>query len=276
MKAIITAAGRDLDRPSNSSLLLLANKPLIRHQLRALRRAGVTDVTISFRCSEVAEYFRHHSSEGVRVVFDRPGSVCEPAIVVPADVLPCGDLSKPAGCRVPDVGGGMAIRTADDYLAASAIVLGRLAADPQDLTEVMDGVWADWPVFIDPAAAITGPAVLGRNCSIAAGATIIGPCVLGDAAMVCRNAVVSDSIVLPGAAIGASARVASSIIGECFTIGPGAVFDRCIAADGASADEASADEASPAAALPLEPGSLAIEHSPRGRALAGRTRNEGN
>jgi len=270
MKAIIVAAAdRGQNRPYCPSLLLLANKPLIRHQLRALRRAGVTDAIVIFRCYELADYFRHHSSEDVRVVFDRPASTREPAIVLPTDLLPCGDLSKSRVCGVLDADDGVVIRTADDYLTASAIVLGRLAADPQGLTEVRNGVWAEWPVFIDPEATITGPAVLGRNCSIAAGATITGPCVLGQAAMVCRNAAVSGSIVLPGAAIGANARVTSSIISECFTIGPGAVFDRCIAASEALADEAPTEGASWAAALPLEPGSFAIEHSPRGKTFAG-------
>ena len=267
MKAVIIAAGQEQhphqhqQRQFCPSLLLLANKPLIRHQLRAIRKAGITEAIISFRCPEIADYLRHHSSEGVSVVFDRPTAVREPAVVLRADVLPYGDLVEPAGSRAPDADGGMAtIRTADDYLAASATVLGQLATDPQDLSEVMDGVWTDWPAFIDPTAAITGPVVLGRNCSIAAGATIIGPCVLGPAAMVCRNAMVRNSIVLPGAAIGANARVTSSIISECFTIGPGAVFGRCIAMGEDT--------------LPLEPGSLAVEHSPRGRAFAGRTRND--
>ncbi|HUU68132.1 MAG TPA: NDP-sugar synthase [Planctomycetota bacterium] len=267
MKAVIIAPSHDphQQRPFCPSLLLLANKPLIRHQLRAIRKAGITEAVIAFRCPELADYFRHHSNEGVSVLFDRPMALREPAVVLRADVLPFGSLVKPAGSRPPDADDGMlTVNTADDYLAASAMVLGRVAADPQDLTEVMDGVWADWPVFIDPAATITGPVVLGRNCSIAAGATIVGPCVLGHAAMVCRNALVRNSIILPGAAIGANARVASSIIGECFTIGPGAVFDRCIAIDGAS----------PAAALPLDQGSLAIEHSPRGRLLAGRMMND--
>ena len=147
--------------------------------------------------------------------------------------------------------GTLRVATADDYLAATRMLLSRLNSISNGLLSVADGVWSDGPAFIDPDATLAGPVLLGRNCSIAAGATVTGPTVLGDASMVCRNAVVENSIIWPGAAVGSNARIIDSVIAECFTIGPGAVFEHAIAID--------RDRS-----LPLACGSYAVQHSPRG------------
>ena len=160
--------------------------------------------------------------------------------------------------------GTMRIATADAYMAATRMLLERLdggiESAAQHLRLLAHNVWAadsnpPGPAHVAPDATITGPVLLGHNCSIGSGATVVGPAVLGDATMICRNAHVENSCIWPGAAIGAHARVIDSIITRCFTIGPGAAFEHCIALD-----------RSARRAFILQPGSYAIEHSPRGTA----------
>ena len=166
-------------------------------------------------------------------------------------LLRSGERASEQADSVPLSDGTIRIRTADDYAAATRMLLGRLRGDARGLVRIADDVWGDGPVFVDPDATLAGPVLLGRNCSIAAGATVLGPAVLGDASMVCRNATVENSIIGAGAAVGACARITDSIITECFTIGPGAAFDHSIAIDRQQS-------------LPVEPGSYAVQHSPRG------------
>jgi NDP-sugar pyrophosphorylase family protein len=149
------------------------------------------------------------------------------------------------------------IQTVDDYLAATGVLLGGLRGEGGGLRRIGDDVWAAGDVSIAPDAHITGGVLLGRNCWVASGARIIGPTVLADGTMVCRNARVENCVVWAGAAIGSHATLTRSLVTECFTVGPGAVLDRCVGVEG-----------SLTLTLPLETGTHTVHHGPCATASA--------
>jgi mannose-1-phosphate guanylyltransferase len=122
----------------------------------------------------------------------------------------------------------MDIGTPQRYLQATHDILdgeipttiGRaLTASGGVFWEGADGADASAP---DAAGTVHAPAVIGRGCTIAAGATVAGRTVLGAEVTLGPGAHVDSSVLLDGARIGASSRVSRSIVG------PGAeVGDHC-------------------------------------------------
>ncbi|NQT18886.1 MAG: hypothetical protein HQ592_04215 [Planctomycetes bacterium] len=145
------------------------------------------------------------------------------------------------------------VRTVADYLEATRMLLATLRQNSRGLRCIDDGIWTDGTAFIDPDAHLTGDVLLSDNSSVAAGVTLVGPVVLGRGAMVCRNAHVESCVVWAGAAIGSNARLTHSLVTECFTIAPGAVFDHCVSIDRTGARR-----------LPLDPSTYIVQYSPRG------------
>ena len=290
-----------IQTPLPISLVPVVDDTLVKHQLRALKSAGIKKLIVPWDSPELQGYFRTHHSEGIDVSFDvHPAA--GPLIVLAGDVLPGGDLRafldyhaqskaaltvaatpalhEPLGIwtvspGIPEHSNPMLlsrgaqcntraevftladdttqIKTVADYLAATAIVLAKLKEADSRLSYSGDGVWADGAVFIAPGARITGSVFLGQNCSVASGATITGPVVLGEGTMICRNACIENSVLWAGAAVGSNARVTNSLVTECFTIGPGAIFDRCVGVDKDSRNS-----------LPLQTASHIVQYSPRG------------
>jgi len=204
------------------------------------------------------------ASTGAGAVLAVKGPSCSPAgycVVGPGSYQP-GDLAQvlaggPAGAIPVELrtvsNDSFLISTADDYFAASRLLLADPPSGMATLDRGQGDTWLASASCISPRARIVGTVLLGRACSIAEGTLIVGPTVLGDGTMVCRNAFVESSITLPGAAVGAHARVIDSIVTECFTIGPGATFSHCVAEDRTGRRT-----------FPCLRGSYAIETSPRG------------
>lgn len=85
-----------------------------------------------------------------------------------------------------------------------------------------EGVWHLEALPVE--GKIEGPALIGRNVRIAAGANVAGSTV-GDHVKIEEGALVRDAIVLDGARIGAGARIERSIISPGAVIGTGAVIE---------------------------------------------------
>jgi len=288
------------------SLAPLANEALIKHQLRALKAAGITKLVVPSGNPDLHNYWCSHRNEGVEICFDAGGQ-SEPLLVLAPQARPGWELrsftqfharsgapltiavaaadrralgiyavspsaseysnlallhnvglgrSNPHAQTFAITDGSIRIDSVADYLEATRIALAELGENDHNLRRIADTLWTDDLVFIAPTAHITGDVLLGRNCSVGAGATIVGPVVLGEGTMICRNAHVETSVTWAGAAVGANARVTDSLLTECFTIAPGAVFDHCV---GMEIDSNKG--------LPFRPGSHAIEYSPRGLAV---------
>lgn len=97
-------------------------------------------------------------------------------------------------------------------------------------THVSPGVWIGEGCRIDPQARIVGPAVLGRNVVVEAGAVVGSDTVLGNATIVARNARVARTISWADAYFGESSEVTGAtiadrnIIKDHVTVGEGAVI----------------------------------------------------
>jgi mannose-1-phosphate guanylyltransferase len=74
-----------------------------------------------------------------------------------------------------------------------------------------------------PKAQITGPAVMGSNCSIGKGARLIGPVVAGPGCIISENAVIKKSILWHDVRIEPGAQVSNSIIANNCRLGADSV-----------------------------------------------------
>jgi mannose-1-phosphate guanylyltransferase/phosphomannomutase len=106
------------------------------------------------------------------------------------------------------------IGTTDAYLRAHADVLdGRVKVDIAGF-ELSKGVWLGEGAEIDPAAVVEGPAVIGDNCRIEAGARISEYTVLGTDVVVKNDATLERAICHDHVYIGRSARLRGCVIGR--------------------------------------------------------------
>ena len=75
------------------SLVMLADAALIRHQLRALKGAGISTLVLRAEDSQLHSYLENHQTEGVDIRFgDSVGR--EPLLVLAANALPGSDLRR--------------------------------------------------------------------------------------------------------------------------------------------------------------------------------------
>lgn len=106
----------------------------------------------------------------------------------------------------------------DTYLQANLDLLaGRLAFHPPG-TELVPGVWVEGQV--PHGITVDGPALIGRDCSLAPSTTLEAGVVLG-----------------PGTAAGPDSILRRAVAGAGVTLGPGAALVGAIACDGARLDE---------------------------------------
>jgi len=106
------------------------------------------------------------------------------------------------------------IGTTDAYLSAHADVLdGRVKVDIGGF-ELSKGVWLGEGADIDPAAVVEGPAIIGDNCKIEAGASIREYTVLGTDVVVKSDATLERALCHDHVHIGRSARLRGCVIGR--------------------------------------------------------------
>jgi mannose-1-phosphate guanylyltransferase len=110
----------------------------------------------------------------------------------------------------------MDIGTPQRYLQATWDILeGEVRTDVGRRVAEANGVLCE----DEHAAAVHGPAVIGRGCQIAPTATVTGRTVLGDRVRLAHNTHVDSSVILDGAVVDHHTRVTRCIIGPGATIG---------------------------------------------------------
>jgi mannose-1-phosphate guanylyltransferase/phosphomannomutase len=132
------------------------------------------------------------------------------------------------------------VGTTEAYLKAHNDILDRKVAVEMDGFPLRPGVWLGKGSTLDPEATVEGPALIGDNCSVAAGAVLGQYTTLGDNVRVAESAEVRHSMVGDNCYIGAGARVEGSAVGracdlrEGARLEPGAVLgENCLIGAGA-------------------------------------------
>ncbi|MGZ6932463.1 MAG: sugar phosphate nucleotidyltransferase, partial [Acidimicrobiia bacterium] len=104
------------------------------------------------------------------------------------------------------------VGTLDAYLHAHEDILDGLVDIEIEGFAIREGVWLGEGTEVDPDARIDGPAIIGPNCRIEAGAHVADHTVLGGDVVVKRDAQVVRSVIHEHTYIGASARVRGAVI----------------------------------------------------------------
>ena len=132
------------------------------------------------------------------------------------------------------------VGTTEAYLKAHNDILDRKVAVEMDGFPIRPGVWLGKGSTLDPEATVEGPALIGDNCSVAAGAVLGQYTPLGDNVRVAESAEVRHSMVGDNCYIGAGARVEGSAVGRACDLRrgarlePGAVLgENCLIGAGA-------------------------------------------
>jgi mannose-1-phosphate guanylyltransferase/phosphomannomutase len=132
------------------------------------------------------------------------------------------------------------VGTTEAYLKAHNDILDRKVAVEMDGFPIRPGVWLGKGSTLDPEATVEGPALIGDNCSVAAGAVLGQYTTLGDNVRIAESAEVRHSMVGDNCYIGAGARVEGAAVGRaCDLRGgarlePGAVLgENCLIGAGA-------------------------------------------
>ncbi len=130
------------------------------------------------------------------------------------------------------------VGTLDAYLHAHHDILDGLVSVDIDGFKVREDVWLGEGADLDPEAKVEGPAIIGPNCRIEAGAHIGGHSVLGGDVVVKHDAQVVRSVIHEHTYLGASARVRGAVVGRACdlrsgsSIEPGAVLgNECFVGD---------------------------------------------
>ncbi len=106
------------------------------------------------------------------------------------------------------------VGTHDAYLSAHKDVLdGRVHVDI-DGFEVSDGVWLGEGALVDPDAVVDGPAVIGENCRIEAGAHLKPYAVLGNNVRARTGAELDRVVVQDNAYLGEGVRLRGTVLGR--------------------------------------------------------------
>lgn len=106
------------------------------------------------------------------------------------------------------------VGTLEAYLSAHQDILdGRVHVGIEGF-EVENGVWLGEDAFVDPDARVDGPAVIGPNSRVEAGAHVREYSVLGTDVVVKRDAFVERSVVHDHAYIGPSVRLRGAVLGR--------------------------------------------------------------
>jgi mannose-1-phosphate guanylyltransferase len=82
-----------------------------------------------------------------------------------------------------------------------------------------------------PKAQITGPTVIGSNCSIAKGAKLIGPVVIGPGCTILDNALIKETIIWHNVRIEPRAKLSNAIIANNCLLGAGSMVQDSVLGD---------------------------------------------
>jgi mannose-1-phosphate guanylyltransferase/phosphomannomutase len=117
------------------------------------------------------------------------------------------------------------VGNSDAFLAAQRDALtGRVRLDLQGF-ELHPGVFVGEEAEIDPTARITGPALLGDNCTVGPGA-VIGPnAVIGSNVTIGGDAHVEQGVLMDRSYLGPGARVRGGVVGPGSSLDRGATID---------------------------------------------------
>ncbi|TAK32834.1 MAG: NDP-sugar synthase [Chloroflexota bacterium] len=97
-----------------------------------------------------------------------------------------------------------------------------------------NNVWVGADSIIDPTAKITGPVVIGNNCTIGRNARLTGPVVMGDGCTVGADCVLEDVVLWQGAEIHNQVMLKTCVIADHTNIGDnswitnGAIIGDCV------------------------------------------------
>ncbi|MDQ4068400.1 MAG: mannose-1-phosphate guanyltransferase [Actinomycetota bacterium] len=150
--------------------------------------------------------------------------VCDPAVF---DYIPEGEVVDFSGDVFPRLladgkplfghiaeGYWEDVGTLEAYLRSHRDVLdGKVALDVPGF-RIAQGIWLGEGAEVDPAAEVTGPAIIGDYCRVEAGAQLREYCVLGTNVMVRSDAFIERSVVHDNAYLSQAVRLRGSVIGR--------------------------------------------------------------
>ncbi len=106
------------------------------------------------------------------------------------------------------------VGTLEAYLRAHRDVLDQKVALDMPGFRIAEGIWLGEGAEVDPAADVTGPAIIGDYCRVEAGAQLREYSVLGTNVMVRSDAFLQRSVVHDAAYISQGVRLRGSVIGR--------------------------------------------------------------
>src|SRR5436189_7484 len=168
---------RPLTSNQPKPMLPLANKPMMEHIVALLKRHGFDDivVTLAFMPNAIRTYFGDGSEYGVRMVY----ATEEQPLGTAGSVRNAMDeLDERFLANSKRLFGAVAegywedVGTLEAYVRAHKDALdGKVALDIAGF-QLEHGVWLGEGAEIHPEARVEGPAVIGENCRVEAGARL--------------------------------------------------------------------------------------------------------
>ncbi len=127
------------------------------------------------------------------------------------------------------------VGTTEAYLRAHQDVLDQKVQVDIGGFPLRPGVWLGKGSTIDPAAEVSGPAVIGDNCSIGAGVTLGPYATLGDNVRIADGVEIRHAVVADNSYLGAGSRLEGTLVGRSCDLrrgvrcDPGSVLgDNCL------------------------------------------------
>ncbi len=106
------------------------------------------------------------------------------------------------------------VGTTEAYLRAHQDILDERVKVEIDGFPLRPGVWLGKGSTIDPEASVEGPAVIGDNCSVGAGAVLGEYTVVGPNVRIAEGVEIRRSVLLNNGYFGAGARVEGAVVGR--------------------------------------------------------------
>jgi mannose-1-phosphate guanylyltransferase/phosphomannomutase len=120
----------------------------------------------------------------------------------------------------------------ESYLKVHHDILDQLVEIEMPGKRITENVWVGSNVEIDPAAIITGPAVIGDFVKIKKGVEIEEFCVIGNNCVIEEGASLRRSVVLHSTVVGPKAEVRGGIIGKrCFLEENVSIYEQAVVSD---------------------------------------------
>lgn len=104
------------------------------------------------------------------------------------------------------------LNSVEDYLKLQFDLCRGLLGLQSCGEEVMEGVWAQGPVSISPAAMLVGPIILGAGVRIGDGCRLIGPLVVGKDTQIRDGVLLRESVISENVRLGRDSRVEHSVL----------------------------------------------------------------